>query len=438
MINIETAAASIDTSEWFDVDATTASRMALGEPNEDEFFVATTLFSFWPIVNENGATLFPEDMTDDILTTLIGRQANLTHDKAKVVGSILAFLKTDTGVDVGVRIDRDQAAIHGLNVEDMREHGFFSRVSLEMTKDLTECAFLVYDEGRNIVKTIPSIFGRQAGIKRTRNNNGYRYQGYEVAERLKPARFTGVGFVPNPADHTATLYKVAASDSFEEIPLTPVAEQISAETSGSDVKPTERETSMSEVEIQALRDEITSLKYSIQYRDSDAEQIAASRAVLQLELDTLKAKLAESEDETASVKAERDALVTANVSAAKEVAANELASTLEAILPSKDDAEKALLREKAFEAVGDDGIIRLITLERTNEALSKQIADINAAKAAADATAALATGEIEVNVSTETASTEVETFSANTPDVSIAPSVSTEDKTTGKGNIVLW
>lgn len=203
--------------EWFDTEyAGEISSIDLPEPDEDYVFVAMRLFSFWPIVNSRGATFDREDFSADILETLIGKQVNLEHDGLEqVVGSVISYATTDDGVDIGVRIDREQAAHHGLDVKDMRG-GYFSHCSLELTRDPANSQYIAYDDGFNIQKSIPVLTGRRMGIRRTTARDPYNFQGYKVAERLKPKRFTGVGLVPVPADSTAALYRVKASDGEDE------------------------------------------------------------------------------------------------------------------------------------------------------------------------------------------------------------------------------
>lgn len=202
--------------EWHDEFQDLPTMISLPEANEDYAYAAMRLMSWFPVINVRGATYFPEDITDELLQSLLGVQANLEHDKARVVGSIVGYLKTDDGVDVAVRIDREQADLQNLDINAMREDGYFSRCSLELSRDPDKSQHIVYDDGMNILRSIPTRAARQQGIRRTTAIDPYRLQGNRVAERLVPKRFTGLGLVHNPADKTSELYSVAASADSEE------------------------------------------------------------------------------------------------------------------------------------------------------------------------------------------------------------------------------
>ena len=203
----------IASAEWFDVDQSGSSRIELPAPDSDYAYAAARLLSWYPVINTRGATYEPEDLDDELLSTLIGKQVNLEHDKlTQVIGSVISYLKTEDGVDIGIRIDREQAAFHGLEMADMQSGNFFSRCSLEVSRDPAQSQFYAYDEGFNVKRRIPSESGAEQGIRRTTVYDPFTLQGLKVAERIKPARFTGVGLVPIPADKTSRIYAVTASD----------------------------------------------------------------------------------------------------------------------------------------------------------------------------------------------------------------------------------
>lgn len=215
-------------TEWLDQEQAGSAAIELPEPDEDYLYAGARLLSFWPVVNSRGATYEREDFSEDSLNTLLGKQVNLTHDKLnKVIGSIIGYKVQPDGIDIAMRIDREQANFHGLEPEDMRKGNYFSQCSLELTKDPDGSHFYAYDDGYNIKQSIPVMTGRRMGIRRTRESDPYMLQGMKVAERIKPARFTGVGLVPRPADATAQLYAVKADEGDEEDrPLQTMDEQL--------------------------------------------------------------------------------------------------------------------------------------------------------------------------------------------------------------------
>jgi hypothetical protein len=223
---------TVDTSDWFESIRSTQAGIELPESNEDYFYCAAKLCSEWPYVTQNATTYEPEDLSEDVLASLIGVQVNLRHDRVRqVVGTVVKAVKVDGGIEIVVRVDRVQAAAHNLDPEDMKPGNIYGSVSLEVSKDAKNSFFYVIDEGFNILKKIPRLDGEKLGIRRTRDSeaNPYRFQGNRVIERIKPIRFTGVGFVPDPADQTAQVYAVAADTTTPERLITMPAPKTAAE-----------------------------------------------------------------------------------------------------------------------------------------------------------------------------------------------------------------
>lgn len=208
--------------EWYDTSQVPGAptNISLPEPDEDYAYASARLLSWFPVINSKGATYFQEDFDYDLLQTLVGKQANLQHDKTRIIGTIFAFDVTPEGIDIGVRIDRECADLQGMSLDDLRSGNYFDSVSVELTRDPTHSWFMAVDDGFNVVNKIPVNTGRNQGIRRTTVADPYKLMGNRVVERIKPARFTGVGFVPNPADATAKLFSVAASDDSEDKPRT--------------------------------------------------------------------------------------------------------------------------------------------------------------------------------------------------------------------------
>lgn len=505
------------TREWFDTAQAGSSSIKLPEPDIDYCYAAARLLSFFPVVNSKGATYFPEDIDDALLQTLIGKQANLEHDKTRIIGTICSASQTDDGIDIGVRVDRECAELQGLDVTDMRSGHYFSHVSVELTKDMDDSWFLAVDDGFNVIQAIPVSIGRSMNIRRTTARDPYKFRGHRVVERIKPARFTGVGFVPNPADKTAALFAVSADDKTEDtmksapqsVPSAPVwtdggshipvwaedHEEMSKDalTQGADYadpgyqedgkkrypletrehtvaasrffgKAKNREK-YTEPEVQHIDSKIAEAKRRFQVGDEDdakqsasaetpkekanmnetelqsrvesleadvarltAEKEQASQAVahtgeLSAKVVSLTNALSAKETELASITAERDALKTEKETAARESAIDSLVGELVAIMPAKDEADLAALRESASKYVDDAGVIRVIKLERENLALKAALAEKEAAPAPGQ--------ELPADTKTEdTPAKEGEkasdgSFRANAPKTAIGPTFGT-------------
>lgn len=417
MLERETAMRKYATEEWFDSDAASSSKIVLPEPDEDYLYAATRLLSWYPVINSKGATYEPEDFSKKLLDTLIGKQANLEHDKTRVVGSIFSYERTQDGIDIGIRVDREQAELQGLDPVEMMQGNYFSHVSVELSKDPGQSKFYCYDEAFSIKRTFPVLKGRDMGLRRTTAHDPFVFQGHRVAERIMPARFTGVGFVPNPADTTAQLYAVAADDTSEDRP------KLAITTASSDAANSTKEDAMSEAERKAIQDKVEELEVAIKNLREEKEAAATeSKTAVELAVATLAAK----EVELASVIVERDALKSEKELAARELVIETLLSELIAIHPVEGDEAKAALREKATAACGDDGVIRVLKLERTNDSLVAKLAVLEAkvpeeVKPAEPIEPAAVVVPVPVDKAVETATAEREVFSADVPAEPIAP-----------------
>ena len=206
---------TVDAREWFDVSLKGRSNITLPEANLDYFYFGTRLCNFGiHSKNLKGAIFEKADFTEDVLNSLLGVQVNLRHDKInKVVGTVTGYELADDGLDVRVRVDRDQATAHGLEPEEMKQEGYFSATSLEVSKDLDRSEFYLCDKEGSVTKKIPYLDGFKQGLRRSTEKDPFQYQGCEVAERVAPLRFTGVGIVPNPADPKAKVHALVADDN---------------------------------------------------------------------------------------------------------------------------------------------------------------------------------------------------------------------------------
>jgi chromosome segregation ATPase len=240
--------------------------------------------------------------------------------------------------------------------------------------------------------------GRAIGIRRTRQDDPYTLQGHRVVERIKPKRFTGLGLVPNPADQTAELYRVRADAVSEEQPHAETIPPASADAAES-----EKET-MSDADIQALRDKVAELERNVATLTNEKEQASAEAAripELQSQIDALTGERDAARTELASVTAERDTLRQAADEAARNAAIDSLVTELASILEPKDE-ERDALREQASAAYGDDAAITSLKKDRQIAALTAKVEALTQAPPKTE------------HQSTET--NEHETFSTDTTD----------------------
>lgn len=415
-----------ESREWFDAVPSGKLAADLPEPNIDYMYVATRVLSWFPVVNSKGATYFPEDFDNGLVQTLVGKQVNLYHDKVKqVVGTVKNAEKNTDGIDVVIQVDREQADAHGLDPEDFKPGNQFSNVSVEVTKDIEDCKFLAVDDEFNVVRSIPVEVGRELGISRTTKKNPFRLQGKRVVERIKPARFTGLGFVPNPADQTARLYAVAAAEDTDERIKTDTPTKASLTQ---DADSHNKEQAMSESDAKALQDKLAALEAEVKQLRTEKEQAAteaAKVADLEAKVKELTETITGKESELASVTTERDTLKAEKETAAREAGIEKFMNELGEIKAFASDDERNALREKAAAACGEDGVIRsleahLMRLERENEALKEKVA---ADKPAEDKPAV--EDKPEAKDDEKASADEKENFSvANRPSTKIGPKFS--------------
>jgi hypothetical protein len=361
-----------ETAEWYDTTQPGFFSGFLPDANINYAYAGMRLISWFPVVNSRGATYFSADITDEMISSLPFSLANLRHDKGDIIGTVVSAARTDQGIDIVVQIDREAAIAQGLSILDLRAGKCFSRVSVEMTRDPAMCRFLVVDGGYNIIREIPTLAGRKAGIRRTTASDPYLYQGNKVIEAVVPERFTGVGFTPNPSDVGAELYALAADDETEERLLLNPNEAPLAQSQETDMALTPKE-------IQDLQDKVIALETAIAAKNTESETASTSMADLNTQIAELKALLATKETELASATTEATTLRVEKEKADRETAIDALVAKWELIKATRDDAERVALRETASHACGDDGVIRSFEQAREIEQLRDELAALKAA-----------------------------------------------------------
>ena len=344
------------------------------EANEDYFYAAYRLLSWFPVINVWGKTYFSEDINDDVMATVTGAEVDLLHDQSRIVGVIQAAAKTSDGLDVLMRFKRSALAAHDVSVEDIRDS--FNKCSLELTKNPNDCDFLVLSDNLTIERTIPMLSGLSVGMRPTSSNDDspFYFQSKRVVERVRPTRFTGVGILNNPADKTAVNYGIVASDGSVK-PLDPIAP--ASESVG---EPHNKDAHMDPKEVETLKAELEAVK--AQLVTFTSEQASETQRLATV-ANSLNEKIAELTTELAASKKMNDALMLEKMKKVKEEKASALFQQFSDILAPITEADKALYREKASSATDNDGVIREFTLDLREKKL-----DVAEAASAAAATAA--------------------------------------------------
>lgn len=400
------------------------------EANEDYFFAAYRLLSWFPVVNVWGKTYYPEDIDPDVLSTLNGSEVNLYHDASKIIGTVIDSAITQDGLDVLMRFKRSAVESQNISIEDIVS--LVNKCSLELRKAPELCSYLVLNDDLSVDRTIPAIAGSRSGMRPTSPNDPvpFYYRGDKrVVERVKPTRFTGVGLLNNPADKTALGYGIVASDDKPEIPVAPVPEPAGESEIHKD---TSMELEQALAKLKEAEDKLAVYETEKASALSEVQTIKSQNADLQAKLDAANVELASANEKATALQGEKDVRI-------KTERAAEIFAQFSSILTPETDEEKARYQEKASAACDDDGVIREFTLDLREAKLVKAEAEQSARSAEAEASsnaAPVGAGQVPggppvgLQVAkpgnepkTETPKSDTEQASAgNVPAVSIAPS----------------
>jgi hypothetical protein len=215
------------------------SPLVLPPGNESFFYTVSRLCTFWPMINGNNATFFERRLAplieagNESELGTIGKLANIWHSKGPLKGNkIIGSIKSQhyipgVGIDVASRIDRKAASTYGITPRDFAEGGEYASCSQEMFCDRSQSEFIIMldEEHASDVskqKVLSAQEAQSLGVKRTYPNdpNPYYYDGkFRVVEACVPIRFTGIGFMDDPADPTAEVFELAASKGAKELPV---------------------------------------------------------------------------------------------------------------------------------------------------------------------------------------------------------------------------
>jgi len=384
------------------------------EANEDYFFAAYRLLSWFPVVNVWGKTYFPEDIGADVLGTLTGSEVNLFHDASKIVGIVADAAMTQDGLDVLIRLKRSAIESQNLEIEDIV--GYLNKCSLELRKSPDLCDYLVLNDDLTIDRTVPVLAGLRSGMRPTSPNDDvpFMYRGSQrVVERVKPTRFTGVGLLNNPADKTALGYGIVASDDMPENPVAPVQEPAGE----SDNKDTLMELEQLQAALKEANDKLAVYETEKASAQSEVETLKAQNAELSSKNESLNTELASATEKAGSLQSEKDARL-------KQEKTAEILAQFVSILAPETDEDKSRYQERAAAACDDNGVIREFTLDLREAKLNKAEAAVQAAPAPVAepvVEAAPAAAEPQLTPDTQIVSSETEQASAGTSVVPIVP-----------------
>lgn len=200
-------------------------------PSNTEFvYTAGRAFTFWPEVNGNNATWLEEEIaklyanTDDENLTFKGKIVNADHTVGTGRKSIVIGVTTKekytpgVGVDVLNQLDRRLLDEHEINAEDFAKNGEYSKQSVEINcnRPLSKFIVMMKPNSKKLEDQLvySSEEAAELGIRRTVPIDPipYLHEGkYKVVEACVPRRIRGIAMLSNPADTTAEVYDIAAS-----------------------------------------------------------------------------------------------------------------------------------------------------------------------------------------------------------------------------------
>jgi hypothetical protein len=206
------------------------------EPTGTHFGTAGRLLSYFPQINLNGITFLEEDITPDLVQTLVGSLVDIAHVKplygvtsnlvpgAKnaTIGAIVdAKMVAGKGIDISCKLERIVTRGFGYTPEDFTPgSGGLATYSQECEFNPLDGHFIVVDKSKpdKILHKIPYADGVALGMsmdKISRCVSGkweyVLHEGNPVYYAPKPSSFSGVAHLAAPADVSAVTYRMAAA-----------------------------------------------------------------------------------------------------------------------------------------------------------------------------------------------------------------------------------
>lgn len=211
------------------------------------FFTGGKILSFYPTINENGYTFEKDNVSDDLVKTLVSSTTDIQHCKAgygvkdslvpgennTTIGAISAAVKSDDGIYIVNKIERICAKAFGYTPEDFGPDKILGKLSQECDFLMPDSEWIVVDkqDPSKILSRIAFADGLALGFPMGPNgawagshvvsNGTWDYcehdDGY-VYLSVKPVSFSGVGHVAQPADPTAQITRLAAAKAMSYLP----------------------------------------------------------------------------------------------------------------------------------------------------------------------------------------------------------------------------
>jgi hypothetical protein len=209
------------------------------KPTATHFFTAGKVLSFFPTVNENGMTFFKEDISDEMVQTLVGSTVDIQHVKPgynisdasvkgsnATIGAITVASKTEDGIEILTKLERTVVSALGFSPEDFEPGvGRFAKYSQECDYLQSDAKFIAVDKSdpTKVVATLDYADGVERGLRPSVVGKDGKwemclFEGNPVYLRVKPVSFSGAGHVHNPADPSAQTFKMAASKGVSFMP----------------------------------------------------------------------------------------------------------------------------------------------------------------------------------------------------------------------------
>lgn len=212
------------------VSATSTSKIDLPPPTVTHFYTANRALSFFPMINRNGYTFEKQNVSEDIVKTLLASTVDIQHVKPSygeadashpgqdnlTIGAVANYAMHDEGIDVAHKIERSVAKHYGYTPEDFGPGGILGQVSQECDWSPQTSYFISIDKSdpKKIVSKWSYADGIANGFKDPQAGETGPFgevDGNKVYFSLVPLSFSGIGHVRVPADPSAQTYKVAAS-----------------------------------------------------------------------------------------------------------------------------------------------------------------------------------------------------------------------------------
>lgn len=212
----------------------TKSKLPLPEPTVDHFFTTGRMLSWFPQVNKNGFCFLKDDVSPELAKTLLNSTVDLEHlklgydEKSQHIGgsnnttcgAVSDVMYHDDGIDITCKMERIVAKALGFDPESFAPGGYLGSYSQESSYSPYSGKYIVVDKSdpTKILHSFSYADGQALNLDLSHVGADGKwhyslYEGNPTYFAVKPASFSGVGHVVNPADPSGIVYKLAASNN---------------------------------------------------------------------------------------------------------------------------------------------------------------------------------------------------------------------------------